>query len=191
MAFARSGARDRIFGTDIRGCPDTEPPGAGLPSIRAEAVGTPSDATAATEGSQVSETENKALVRRLVEEWQSGHQPDVAREILADDFADWGGHVEHGAKEAAIGWFSYMWRAFPDFSVTIKLQIAEGDMVATLKTFSGTHQGEFMGIAPTGRHVAFDVFDMLRVRDGQVVEHWMVQDDAALMKQLGGSASLA
>ena len=143
----------------------------------------------AQEAWHVSEEENKALVRRLVEDWQAGHRPEVAREILADDFVDRTGPVEYGAKEAGIGWFSYMWQAFPDFSVTIKLQIAEGDMVATLKTFSGTHEGEFMGIPPTGRHVAFDVFDMLRVRDGRVVEHWNVQDDAALMKQLGSPAS--
>jgi steroid delta-isomerase-like uncharacterized protein len=135
----------------------------------------------------VSPDENKALVRRLVEGWQAGHQPDVAREILADDFVDRSGPVEHGAKEAGIGWFSYMWQAFPDFSVTIKLQIAEGDLVATLKTFSGTHEGEFMGIPPTGKHVAFDVFDMLRVRDGQVVEHWNVEDLSSLMKQLDGT----
>lgn len=133
----------------------------------------------------MSPDENKALVRRLVEDWQAGHQPEVAREIIADDFVDRTGPVEHGAKEAGIGWFSYMWQAFPDFSVSIKLQIAEGDMVATLKTFSGTHHGEFMGIPPTGRHVAFDVFDMLRVRDGHVVEHWNVEDRAGLMKQLG------
>ena len=135
----------------------------------------------------MSPDENKALVRRLVEGWQAGHQPDVAREILADDFVDRSGPVEHGAKEAGIGWFSYMWQAFPDFSVTIKLQIAEGDLVATLKTFSGTHKGEFMGIPPTGKHVAFDVFDMLRARDGQVVEHWMVQDLSGLMKQLAAT----
>jgi steroid delta-isomerase-like uncharacterized protein len=135
----------------------------------------------------VSEEENKALVRRLVEEWQAGHQPEVAREILSDDFIDRSGPVEYGAKEAGIEWFAYMWQAFPDFSVAIKLQIAEGDMVATLKTFSGTHQGEFMGIPPTGKQVAFDVFDMLRVRDGKVVEHWNVEDSAGLMRQLGGT----
>jgi steroid delta-isomerase-like uncharacterized protein len=140
-------------------------------------------------GIHVSEEENKALVRRLVEGWQAGHDPDVAREILAEDFVDRSGPVEYGAKEAGIAWFSYMWQAFPDFSVKIKLQIAEEDMVATLKTFSGTHEGEFMGIPPTGRQIAFDVFDMLRVRDGQVVEHWNVEDSASLMKQLGSPAS--
>ena len=110
--------------------------------------------------------------------------PTSPREILADDFVDRSGPVEFGAKEAGIAWFSYLWQAFPDFSVKIKLQIAEEDMVATLKTFLGTHKGEFMGIPPTGRQIAFDVFDMLRVRDGKVVEHWNVEDSASLMKQL-------
>ena len=133
----------------------------------------------------MSAEENKALVRRLVEGWQAGHRPDAAREILADDFIDRSGPVEYGAKEASIEWFGHLWQAFPDFSVTIKHQIAEGDLVATLKTFSGTHEGEFMGMPPTGKQVAFDVFDMLRVRDGKVVEHWTVQDLAGLMRQLG------
>ena len=137
----------------------------------------------------MSEAENKALIRRLVKGWQAGHEPAVAQEILSDDFVERSGLADHGAKEAAIAAFGYMWRAFPDFAVRIKLQIAEGDLVATLKTFSGTHQGEFMGIPPTGRQIAFDVFDMLRVRDGQVVEHWNVQDYAGLMKQLGSTAS--
>jgi predicted ester cyclase len=73
----------------------------------------------------------------------------------------------------------------PDFSVQIKHQVAEGDKVATLKTFSGTHEGEFMGIPPTGSRVSFDVFDLLRVRDGKVVEHWNVVDMAGLLQQLG------
>lgn len=58
-------------------------------------------------------------------------------------------------------------------------------MVATLKTFSGTHKGELMGVPPTGKHVAFDVSDILRLRDGKVVEHWNVVDIAGLMQQLG------
>ena len=60
----------------------------------------------------------------------------------------------------------------PDFSVQIKHRVAEGDKVATLKIFSGTHEGEFMGIPPTGSRVSFDVFDLLCIRDGKMVEHW-------------------
>jgi predicted ester cyclase len=57
--------------------------------------------------------------------------------------------------------------------------------VATFKTFSGTHEGEFMGLPPTGRRVVFDVFDLLRIRDGKVVEHWSVTNMAGLIHQLG------
>ena len=57
--------------------------------------------------------------------------------------------------------------------------------MATLKTFSGTHEGEFMGFPPTGKRVAFDVFDLLRIRDGKVVEHWSVTNMAALIQQFG------
>ena len=105
----------------------------------------------------------------------------------ADDFIDrTPGEGETGNKDDGLQFFQYMWEVFPDFSVEIKEQIAEGDRVATLKTFSGTHEGEFFGIPPTGNHVAFDVFDMLRIRDGKVVEHWNVVDMAGLMQQLTG-----
>ena len=55
----------------------------------------------------------------------------------------------------------------------------------TRKTFHGTHEGELLGIAPTGREVAFDVIDIVRVRDGLMVEHWNVVDAMGLMTQLG------
>lgn len=135
--------------------------------------------------------ENKAIVRRLVEEFQDGHRLEVGEELVADDFIDrTPGPGESGNKEDGLQFFQYIWQALPDFSVEIKEQIAEGDKVATLKTFSGTHQGEFLGVPPTGKHVAFDVFDMLRIRDGQVVEHWNVVDIAGLMQQLGAMPGL-
>jgi predicted ester cyclase len=77
-----------------------------------------------------------------------------------------------------------MWTALPGFSVDIKQMIGEGDLVATLKTFSGTHEGEFLGYPPTGRRVTFEVFDLVRVKDGQVTEHWAVIDMDGLKRQL-------
>ena len=64
-------------------------------------------------------------------------------------------------------------------------QLTDGDKVATRKTFHGTHQGPLMDIKPTGREVAWDVIDIVRVRDGKMVEHWNVVDTMALMQQLG------
>jgi predicted ester cyclase len=62
---------------------------------------------------------------------------------------------------------------------------AAGDRVATRKTIHGTHEGEFMGIPPTGRAVAVDVIDIVRYEDGKLAEHWNVVDQLGLMRQLG------
>jgi predicted ester cyclase len=74
--------------------------------------------------------------------------------------------------------------AFPDSQVTIDVMIAEGDRVAT-KTMTGTHTGEFNGIAPTGKHVEIQYVDILRLRDGQITEHWLSMDQLSFMQQLG------
>jgi predicted ester cyclase len=81
--------------------------------------------------------------------------------------------------------FAMLFAAFPDLRASIHRQVTEGDLVVTHKTFSGTHDGELMGVAPTGRAVAWDVIDIVRVRDGQLVEHWNVVDAMALMTQVG------
>lgn len=64
---------------------------------------------------------NKAVVRRLVEEWQDGRRVEVAEELIADDFVDHSaGADEKGTKEEGIQWFQHIWQALPDFSVEIK-----------------------------------------------------------------------
>ncbi len=75
--------------------------------------------------------------------------------------------------------------AFPDARFTIDDMIAEGDRVATKKTFTGTHQGPFAGIPPTGNRVTLTYVDILRVRDGRIVEHWLSMDQLSFMQQLG------
>jgi len=68
-----------------------------------------------------------------------------------------------------------------------RVDTSYGDLspVVADKNFRGTHQGEFMGVAPTGRQVEFAVIDILRLDQGKVVEHWAVQDRLALMQQMG------
>lgn len=76
-------------------------------------------------------------------------------------------------------------QAFPDGRMAIEDMVAEADRVATRKTFSGTHRGEFMGIPPTGRTFAIRLMDIARLADGKVVERWYVGDDLGLLQQLG------
>lgn len=133
--------------------------------------------------------DNKAVVRRLVEAIQNGHQLERLEEFFDPHFVN---HLEPpdlaselNAVERARLVFRQLFAAFPDLHVTIQQQVAEGDKVVTYKTFHGTHQGEFMGVPPTGRTIEFAVIDILRLEQGKVVEHWAVQDRLALMQQVG------
>ncbi|MDZ4719707.1 MAG: ester cyclase [Roseiflexaceae bacterium] len=132
---------------------------------------------------------NKATVRRLIEEVQNRHDlaqmdaffaPNFINHLEAADLS-----TEHTSVERAKITFRAMFAAFPDLHVTIQDQVAEGDKVVTHKLFQGTHHGTFMGVAPTGRQIAFAVIDILRLDNDKVVEHWAIQDRLALMQQLG------
>jgi predicted ester cyclase len=63
--------------------------------------------------------------------------------------------------------------------------IAEGDQVVTKKTFTGTHEAEFGSIPPTGKRVTLQFVDIMRVRNGRIVEHWLSMDQLSFMQQLG------
>jgi predicted ester cyclase len=80
--------------------------------------------------------------------------------------------------------FGYLRTAFPDLHVRIDEQVAEGEKVVTRKTFLGTHGGEFMGVPATARPVAFEVIDILTVRDGRISEHRVVFDQLSIRQQL-------
>jgi predicted ester cyclase len=80
--------------------------------------------------------------------------------------------------------------AFPDSHFTVDEMIAEGDRVATKKTFTGTHTEEFNGIPATGKRVTLQYADIMRVRHGKIVEHWLSMDQLSFMQQLGVLPSL-
>ena len=132
------------------------------------------------------EEKNKRLVRRFIEEFQSGNNESVAEELLAPDFLD---HSPFPGvapdRDGVKRLFAALHVAFPDLRATIHDQLAEGDRVATRKTFRGTHRGEFLGISPTGRMVTFDVVDIVRIDKGRIAEHWNVVDLMGLLQQIG------
>jgi predicted ester cyclase len=74
--------------------------------------------------------------------------------------------------------------AFPDLRVEIHDQVAEGDKVTTRKTIHGTHTGPLLDVEPTGRAVAIQVIDIVRLRDGRYVEHWGINTLPVLLAQL-------
>ena len=77
--------------------------------------------------------------------------------------------------------------AFPDLRVTIEDRILTGDKIVARNTWSGTHRGAFLGIAPTGRQITIRTIDIWRVQGDKLAEHWDVIDIGALEKQLRAS----
>lgn len=129
---------------------------------------------------------NKQVVRRFVDGYQTGANDRSFAELLHPEVVD--RSRPPGIAEGAEGvrqQFEAFRAAFPDFHAVIHDQIAEADKVVTRKVFHGTHRGELMGIPPTGREVQIEVIDIVRVEDGQIVEHWNVVDRLGLLQQLG------
>jgi steroid delta-isomerase-like uncharacterized protein len=81
--------------------------------------------------------------------------------------------------------FATLLRAFPDLHVEVEDSVEEGDMVAVRDTVTGTHLGEYMGVAPTGTPVTYQEMFFVRFADGRIAETWGVVDVLAQMKQLG------
>ena len=75
--------------------------------------------------------------------------------------------------------------AFPDDHHTIEDLVAEGDKVVVRLTHSGTHQGSFLGLPPTGKHISQTSIHIFRFAEGKLVEAWANRDDLGLMQQLG------
>lgn len=75
--------------------------------------------------------------------------------------------------------------AFVDFHVTLAAELAEGDRVATRGYFTGTHQGEFMGVPATAKAIKVPLIDIWRIENGKARENWVQMDTVGLMQQLG------
>jgi len=124
----------------------------------------------------MSAKENKALVRRLFEEYNKGKAAAMAEIDRSIDIPDLK-HFKQMESEA----FS----AFPDMHVTIDDMVAEGDKVAARVTMTGTHKGEYMGVPPTNKKVTFSLIFIDRFAGGKIVEDHGQYDALGLMRQLG------
>jgi steroid delta-isomerase-like uncharacterized protein len=128
---------------------------------------------------------NKNLVVRAEEAWNED-RIDEALGYFADEYRDntpFPG--EPPTKEGLKNVFMAFRTGFPDAHVTIDFMLAEGDLVAYHSTARGTHDGDFMGIPPTGRRVTVEALHVHRLADGKIVEHWGHPDTLGLMRQLG------
>jgi steroid delta-isomerase-like uncharacterized protein len=112
------------------------------------------------------------VVRSLIAALNARHL-DAALALVAEDSFN---HVAlPGTHPGRDGW-TVIWRmlfsAYPDFTITIEQTVEQGDTVATRYTHRGTQTGEFMGQPPSGKSFVALGLDMIKVRDGLIVEHW-------------------
>jgi steroid delta-isomerase-like uncharacterized protein len=135
----------------------------------------------------MSTEENKAISRRFFEEMVNAKQLGVADEIFATD------HTYHDPSSPMIGpgqagmkqLIDMYIAAYPDLHHAVEDQIAAGDTVVTRWTGTGTHQGDLLGIPPTGKAVKVMGIWIHRLADGKIVESWNVWDTLGMLQQLG------
>ncbi len=127
--------------------------------------------------------ENKAIVRRCMEELDKGNWA-IFNELLTRDYVY---HMPGRSftRDESKQFMQSVRAAFPDGRVTIEEMIAEGDKVVTRYTSSGTHKGDFMGIAATGKKVVVTGIVITRIDKGKIAEDWEEFDAMGFMVQLG------
>jgi steroid delta-isomerase-like uncharacterized protein len=139
--------------------------------------------------STAQQTSNKAAVRRFNDAANTGDAELIAMtidELVAPDaLIRTPLPVEATGAELAKEVFARLLRAYPDLHITIEDLVEEGDRVVSRNTVTGTHQGEYMGIPPTGKSVTYNEIFIARFADGRIAETWGVVDVLSQMRQLG------
>jgi steroid delta-isomerase-like uncharacterized protein len=130
--------------------------------------------------------QNKLVLRRFFEEIFNQGNLAAADEIVSSDYVNHNAApTETPGREGLKQFVTYARAGFRDLHFIIDDQVAEGDKVVTRWTATGIHQGEFAGIAATGKPVTITAINIHRVADGQIQEGWLIWDALGLLQQLG------
>ena len=134
-------------------------------------------------------TSNKATLRRIEDAVSSGDAEVISKmidELVEPDVLI---HmplpIEATGAQALKQVWTMLLRGLPDLHLTIEDLIEEGDKVVMRNTVTGTHQGEYMGIPPTGKTVTYNEIFIFRFAGGRMVEVWGIVDVFSQMQQLG------
>jgi predicted ester cyclase len=143
----------------------------------------PKEAIMASEAAVRSNTE---IIREYTQRVFNEHNPDLASEYLTPEMKWHGGLL--GTVEGLEN-VTEMLRGFigalPDLHATEQDVVAAGDTVAVRFVVEATHEGNLLGIGPTGRRLRWDAVDIYRLSDGMIVEEWAGDDIAAILHQVG------
>jgi hypothetical protein len=139
--------------------------------------------------STVQKTSNKASFRRLQDATNTGDVELIAKTI--DELVDPDAVIHTPLPIEATGAkllkevFGRLLRAYPDLHITVEDLVEEGDKIVSRQTVTGTHQGEYMGLPPSGRAVTYNEIFIVRFAGGRIAETWGIVDVFSQMKQLG------
>ena len=128
------------------------------------------------------EDDNKAIVRRWIDEAYGLGNLGIVDLLFAPEYASNGRHLGRDGVKAAV---TMIRTAFPDITVDVEEIVAEGERVVVRVTTRGTHLGPFMGMPATGRSMTIGGIMIYRVVDGRIVEDHEAVDEAGLLRQLG------
>jgi len=130
---------------------------------------------------------NITLVRRAFEEVANKGDLAVVDDIIAPDFVrhDLGGGPDLVGPEGVRRLITAQRAAFPDLQLAIEHMIVQGDMAVARYTGRGTHQGPFLGVAPTGKQVTWAGVNLYRIAGGKLAETWQLADMLGIMRQIG------
>ncbi len=129
--------------------------------------------------------ENKQLVRRIYDEAISSGSYDVIGEVVAQNYVSHGLPMPVNGPEGFRQSVEVFRLAFPDLYMLIEEQIAEGDRVSDQGYLTGTHRGEFLGVAASGQQIKVNLIAIWRIENSMIVENWIQIDVMSLMQQIG------
>ena len=131
----------------------------------------------------MSTQQTAALVQEFIEKAWNGHQPEAARDYLAENFVDHDSRTSSSGIEGMVQWLAQTTKTF-DHQTIIEDQITEGDRSFIRLTFQVVQRGEFRGLAATGKSAETNGYRVFRVADGKIVEHWGFLNGDKLVEQL-------
>ena len=134
------------------------------------------------------ETTEKDVVRRFYEIISSG-RPEDLDEVCSPDIRGYAaaGSDLHDLKNSVASFLA----AFPDLVPEVRHLVQEGDLISVWLSYTGTHEADFAGVSASGRKVKFAAWDLLRIRDGEVVEITQYCDLFTIMSQIGALPTAA
>lgn len=137
----------------------------------------------------MSREENMATQERMAAAVNGGNL-DVLNDVFTPNVVDHDPAPDQGpGPQGFIHFFETLRGAFPDLHVTPEHMVVDDDNVAFAYTITGTQQGDFLGVAPTGKRISARGMQIGRFEGGKIVERWGSSDELGIVKQLGGKVA--